>query len=175
MTATLPSTLPPCAVNLLARPEWFSDVSVVSRARIAPANVIARVLTSPRFSQSNNIFAITLGGTIYICDEPVFDPHSPFGLALLAHEVKHVQQYERDGTLRFFVTYLQSYFAQHGYGASLDYEKQAYDFQQEVYQHLSTEFANNPGINCCQDPNGKHIANFAFAKATPARSPYMMG
>ncbi len=172
---TLPKHLPPCAVNLLARPEWFSDVSVVTRASLRPATWYARALTSPRFSQRSDIFAITLGGTIYICEQAAFDPHTPWGLSLLAHEVKHVQQYERDGTLRFFVTYLQSYFAQHGYGASLDYEKQAYDFQQEVYQHLSTEFANNPGIKCCQDANGKHIPNTAFVMATPAKSPYVMG
>lgn len=168
MSNRIPRHLPPCAVNLLARPEWFSDPGVVQRAILAEANRLARFLSSSRFSGTENIWAITLGGTIHIRMLNVYDPHSPVGLALLAHEIKHVEQYEREGLFNFLTKYLQSYARQGGYSSSVNFETEAYEFQKQVEAHLTQEFANNPGIACCQEMSEPHTPNPNFFKTVPA-------
>ncbi len=47
--------------------------------------------------------------TIYL-RKGAFQPDTTDGLALLAHEIAHCQQYERVGTLRFLVRYAGAYF-----------------------------------------------------------------
>ncbi len=168
MSNPIPRHVPACAVNLLARPEWFSDPAVVARATLAEANALARFLSSPRFSGTENIWAITLGGTIYIRMPQAYDPHAPAGLALLAHEIKHVEQYAREGWLGFFTKYLQSYAAKGGYSSSVNFENEAYEFQKQVEAHLTQEFANNPGITCCQEMADPHTPNPNFFKTVPA-------
>ncbi len=100
----LPDQLPPCAVTILARDAWFPDPKVVSRTRLASANALARFLSHPRFS-GIQIAAITLGHTIYFRRAEYYNPHTPRGLAFLAHEIKHVEQYEREGRARFYFKY----------------------------------------------------------------------
>ena len=48
------------------------------------------------------------GSTIYL-RKGVFQPETTDGLALLAHEIAHCQQYERLGTRRFLVRYVWAY------------------------------------------------------------------
>jgi|GEM_PF-1008702 len=168
MSTRIPRQVPACAVNLLARPEWFSDPAVVARATLAEANALARFLSSPRFSGTENIWAITLGNTIYIRLLEMYDPHTPVGLALLAHEIKHVEQYEREGLVSFFAKYVQSYAGKGGYSSAVNFETEAYEFQKQVEAHLTQEFANNPGIACCQEMTDPHTPNPNFFKTVPA-------
>ncbi len=176
MSETLPKTLPSCALAMLARAEWFSpDAGVISKARLAKANWVARVLSSPLFSGPDRIWAITVRKTIYVLMEDQYNPHMAPGLARLAHELKHVHQYERQGLLKFFARYILSYLAQGGYGKALPFEKEAYCFQEEVEKHLTLEFANNPGVNPCQEMIDPHTPNDAFVKITPQVSPFSKG
>ncbi len=167
MNDSIPEKLPACAVSMLARAEWYSpDPGVVSRARLAKANWLARFLSNPFFSHAE-IWAITLGNTIYIRMEEAYNPHTAIGLALLAHELKHVQQYERNGVLRFFVRYISSYGSHGGYGRSVDFENEAYALGDDVREHLTKEFANNPGKTNCVELGNPHTPNAAFIKAIP--------
>lgn len=168
MSNLVPKKLPPCAENLLARPEWFADPGVVSRATLAQANLIARFLSSPRFSGTEYIWAITLGSTIHIRMLDAYNPHSPVGLALLAHEIKHVEQYEREGLANFLTKYLRSYTSKGGYSSAVNFETEAYEFQKQVEEHLVNEFWNNAGIHCCEEMTEPHTPNPAFVKAQPA-------
>jgi hypothetical protein len=168
MSGIIPKKLSPCAVNLLARPEWFSDPGVVLRANLAPANLIARFLSSPRFSGTDYIWAITLGSTIYIRMLDQYNPHAPVQLALLAHEIKHVEQYEREGLAGFLGKYLQSYASRGGYSSAVNFEAEAYAFQKQVEEHLTQEFAANGGTCNCVEMGDPHTANLSFVKTTPA-------
>lgn len=167
MSVIIPKHLPPCAINLLARPEWFTDPGIVARANFAEANAIARFLSSPRFSGTDYIWAITLGGTVHVRMPEVYDVHHPIGLALIAHELKHVEQYEREGLVNFMRKYLQSYGAKGGYSSAVAFETEGYEFQKVVEQHLVNEFRNNFGIDCCVEMAEPHTPNFAFAKTIP--------
>ena len=166
MSEPLPARIPGCAVNLLARPEWFIDPSVVTRARLSGAGWMARLLSGKLFA-GIEISAITLGHKINIRKMDHYDPHSPRGLALLAHELKHVEQYERYGRLGFYLKYLRDYL-RHGYGQErLTLEQEAYLFQGQVKEHLLQEFAGNPGCPLCIEMAEPHTPNPAFIK-TPA-------
>ncbi len=133
---TIPKHLPLYAVNLLARPEWFTDPCIVARANFAKANAIARFLSSPRFAGRDDIWAITLGGTIHVRMAEAYDPHSAIGLALIAHEIKHLEQFEKEGFIGFISKYVQSYLAQGGYSTAVKFETEAYEFQRKVEEHL---------------------------------------
>lgn len=168
MSVTIPKKLAPCAVNLLARPEWFADPGVVARANFAEANAIARFLSSPRFAGRDDIWAITLGGTIHVRMPAAFDPHSPIGLSLIAHEIKHVEQYEREGLFNFMRKYILSYRAEGGYSSAVAFETEGYEFQKIVEQHLVNEFWDNWGIACCVERAEPHTPNPNFFKTVPA-------
>lgn len=164
MADELAGRIPACAVNMLARQEWFSDPGVVSRAKLTKASWFARLLSSRRFAKTETV-AITLGRTIHIkMDE--FNPHTVSGLALLAHEVKHVEQYERKGMFGFVAGYLGDYLF-HGYGESVSFEAEAYEFERQVRAHLAEEFGDNPGRTPCQEMAEPHTPNGAFAKTVP--------
>lgn len=167
MSNLVPKKLPPCAEDLLARPEWFTDPEVVKRARVAQANAFARFLSSPRFSGTESIWAITLGRTIHIRRLEQYDPHTPTGLALLAHELKHVGQYAREGLANFLTKYLRSYASKGGYSSAVAFETEAYEFQERVEAHFTMEFANSPGIGCCQEKAEPHTPNSNFFKTVP--------
>jgi hypothetical protein len=71
-----------------------------------------------------------------------FDPARLGSVALLAHELKHVQQYQEKGHVRF----LARYFWDLGrnrfqYSKTLPLEKEAYDLQAEVERALRSRFA----------------------------------
>ena len=164
---SIPEHLPPCAINLLARGEWFTDPGIVARANFANANAIARFLSSPRFAGRDDIWAITLGGTIHVRMPEAYDVHSAVGLALIAHELKHVEQYEREGLFNFVRRYLQSYRAEGGYSSAVAFETEGYEFQKLVEQHLSNEFLDNRGIVGCAELAESHTPNLSFVKKVP--------
>jgi hypothetical protein len=167
MNAAIPQGIPRCAINLLAREQWFSDPDVLTRIRLAPANRVAQFVSSPRFNKGN-VSAITLGHTIYYRKLDRFDPHTSRGLALLAHEAKHVEQQERDGIVWFHLIYLLDY-RRFGYGRKIRYEKEAYALQDKVMAHLVKELAANAGSAPCCEMAVPHTPNDAFVKSTPGR------
>jgi hypothetical protein len=167
MSDTIPQGIPRCAINLLARPEWFADPSVVYRVKLAPANWLARLISDPRVNNSS-VSAITLGRTIYYRELDRFDPHTPEGLALLAHEIKHVEQYEQDRLVMFNFNYVWA-FLRKGYGKNIPYEAVAYALQNTVVEHLRREFAANTGLASCQEKAPPHTPNLAFVKSRPGR------
>ena len=67
-----------------------------------------------------------------------FDPSRVRSLALLAHELKHVEQYRERGHLGFLVKYLTDK-ARNGfkYSETLPLEQQAYELQREVEKKLT--------------------------------------
>jgi hypothetical protein len=66
-----------------------------------------------------------------------FDPASASSLALLAHELKHIEQYRRYGHVRFLLRYLRDK-ARNGfkYSRDLPLEVEPYALQAEVRQAL---------------------------------------
>ncbi len=166
MSDRIPPRCPDCAVHVLARPEWFSDPDIVRRVRLAEARGISRLLSSPRLAHTQ-IAAITLRSTIYYRILDQFDPHEPAGLSLLAHEIKHVEQYERLGLVRFYASYLRDYMRV-GYGEAVHLEEEAYKFQRHVFTQLTEEFKNNQGLKNCKDLGPPHTPNDRFAMG-PAR------
>ena len=165
MSNPIPHRVPPCAERMLARAQWFSDPGTVARTKLAEANWIARILSSPRIA-GTEIGAITLGKTIHFRDPDLYEPHTPKGLAFLAHEIKHVEQFERHGIVGFYIKYVRDYF-RGGYGRGIEFEDEAYDFQPKVRQHLETEFEDNPGIDICQEMGEPHRPNLVFARTVP--------
>jgi hypothetical protein len=167
MSNSLPETIPACALNLLAREEWFADPQVTERVKLAEPNWLARIITSPPFNRGD-VSAVTLGHTIYYRKQERFDPHSTAGLALLAHEAKHVEQYEREGLIKFCAKYVLAFLSK-GYGRSIPFEGEAYELQEKVKTHLESEFADNHGHASCQEMGPPHTPNGAYVKATPER------
>ena len=158
----IPEKIPDCVVRLLARSQWYSDVSVFERARLAPANRLAFWLSGPTFAGRSDIAAITLGHTIYFRAEQHFDPHSARGLSLLAHEVKHVEQIERSGLAGFYRSYLGDYL-QRGYGEGMPQEAEAYELGRAVYEQIQSEMNFNAGQPVCLGAQAVHLANPGFA------------
>jgi len=165
MSNSLPGKIPACALNLLAREEWFTDPQVITRVKLAEPNWLARIITSPPFNRGD-VSAVTLGHTIYYCKQERYDPHSTEGLALLAHEAKHVEQYEREGLVKFCAKYVLAFLSK-GYGRSIPFEGEAYEFEEKVEAHLLQEFTDNPGRASCQEMGPPHTPNSAYVKATP--------
>lgn len=168
MSNSLPEKIPACAINVLAREEWFADPQVLARVKLAEPNLLARIITSPPFNR-RKVSAVTLGHTIYYCKRERYDPHSPDGLALLAHEAKHVEQYEREGLVKFCAKYVLAFLSK-GYGKSIPFEGEAYQFEGKVETHLEQEFADNQGRASCQEMGPPHTPNGAYVKATPERA-----
>ncbi|MCP4536405.1 MAG: DUF4157 domain-containing protein [Chloroflexi bacterium] len=163
MSDKLPAKIPACAANLLARPEWFADPEIVDRVQVRKASRFARFISSKRFANTE-ISAVTLGHTIHMRKPEKFDPHSPSGLALLAHEIKHVEQYEQRGRLKFYTSYLWDY--ARGRYKKVSLEKQAYEFDKVVEDHLKDEFRANSDAPC-EEQADPHTPNDAFAKIKP--------
>ena len=157
----IPEKLPDCAVRLLARRQWFSDHGIFQRARLAPANRLALWLSGPTFARRSDIAAITLGNTIYFRASRHFNPHSARGLSLLAHELKHVEQFEHSGPAGFYSSYLWAYL-RHGYGDGIPQEAEAYALGHAVYAQIDKELRANAGQPCCLGTLPGHRANPAF-------------
>lgn len=73
--------------------------------------------------------------------ESRFDPSSPGSLALLAHELRHIEQYGEMGHFRFLVTYLRDRIKAGHYSRDLPLEAGPYALQDEVRKALE---ARNP-------------------------------
>ena len=161
MSTKIPERCPECVLAMLDRPEWFPDPEVLRKARLAYATGLPRLLSSERFS-GGKMAAITLGVTVHFCDENLYDPHTPQGLALLAHELKHVEQYLEEKLVKFYWHYLQDYL-RHRYGKKIKFEAEAYAFQKVVQKQLKAEFEfNQPRTPCLEDE--AHTPNLAFIK-----------
>jgi hypothetical protein len=77
----------------------YVDVDVLRRVRVvtgAPGCWLPQLLRAS---------ATTLGDTVCFC-KGRYDPESPRGLALIAHEALHTVQYREMGRLRFLARYL---------------------------------------------------------------------
>ena len=124
--------LPEQVQRALKRKEWFVDPDVVNRARLLVLPF------SPRFL-SERRSAITLSYLIIFTKPQYYDPGSIQGLALLAHELKHVEQYEIEGIFRFLWRYLREWLK---VGYDLDrhpYEREATEFEARVQAQLKKE------------------------------------
>ena len=91
-----------------------------------------------------------------------YNPHAPRGLALLAHEIKHIEQVERYGLVSFYWRYWLDYRRQ-GYGEALPFETEAYQFERLVRAQLKNEFALNAGRTPCLEMAAPHSPNPAFS------------
>jgi hypothetical protein len=165
MSDLIPERIPDCAERLLARGEWYTDPGMVRRAKLKLASGLAAFLSSERFSKGKTK-AITLGKTIHFCGADQFQPHSAKGLALIAHELKHVEQYEKFKFVKFYAKYIWS-FIRHGYGKEIDIEATAYALEAAVKTHLQGEFAANSGSDPCLQMSEPHTPNPEFALTTP--------
>lgn len=166
--AALPPSLPECCIRLLARPGWY-DPALLRSVRVRPANILVRTISSPVVTRTE-IAAITIGNTIYFRQPDQFDPHSPSGLALLAHEIRHIEQYRaRGGVVRFSIDYVVQYL-RGGYGTDISFEAEAYDIGGIVYSHLETEFAYNAEQVLCEITEAGHTPNplYSFLSPYPA-------
>ena len=160
-THNIPLHCPECVMAMLDRPEWFPDPQVLHTARLAYASGLPRLLSSKFFS-GGNIAAITLGSTIYFRKASLYDPHTPGGLALLAHELKHVEQFQKAKLVKFYAHYLRDY-ARFKYGKHIRYEAEAYGLEKAVKKQIKEEFEfNMPRKPCLEDE--AHTPNLAFIK-----------
>jgi len=143
--------LPPCAAQTLER--WLSS------ADLARANLVCSGLPA-RLVKRLNRAGITLGKTV-LFGEGHYNPFSPEGLALMAHELKHVEQYGKEGTMGFLAKYLWHWVAQgFKYSEEIPFEKEAFELERKVMEHLQREFAVNGHRGpCVRDAQGKAIAN----------------
>lgn len=110
---------------------WFPDLDMqgVTLVNAWPMNTLIRNVLRQG--------AVTIAPFVFY-GKASFTPGEPSSIALLAHELKHVEQYRRMGRLGF----LQRYFldkARNGfeYSKSLPLEKEAYDLQAEVLEELT--------------------------------------
>ena len=69
-----------------------------------------------------------------------YDPTSPRSLALLAHELQHIQQYREMGHLRFLFTYSRDRLKAGRYSRDLPLESGPYALQEEVRAALESRF-----------------------------------
>ncbi|MBS1252609.1 MAG: hypothetical protein MAG451_01650 [Anaerolineales bacterium] len=163
---TLPATLPECCINVLGRPGWY-DRELLREVQIKPANTFVKLISSERVA-GTDITATTIGDTIYFRKPEGFDPHSPAGLALLAHEIRHVEQYrEQGGIIGFALNYVREY-RHGGYGIDISFEAEAYEIGAAVQAHLTEEFEYNEGVSHCRmTPAGEHRPNLVYAYAEP--------
>ena len=161
----IPKRVPPCADRLLSRPQWYLDPGVVSRAKLTRAKWYARILSSEFFAKTT-VAAITLGHTIHFREESHYNPHTIQGLTLLAHEIKHVEQFEQRGFFRFIGKYIQDYFS-HGYGDDISFEGEAYAFEKLVRTHLLKEARQNGDQKSCLDMEEPHRPNLNYVLIEP--------
>lgn len=165
MPDTLPLVLPACCIEVLGRPGWF-DPALLAAIRLRPANAFVRAISSPRVA-GKEISATTLGETIYFRQPERFDPTSPAGLALLAHEIRHVEQYrDRGGVVRFALAYISEYM-RGGYGTGISFEADAYQVGRIVYAHLEEEFAYNAGQPPCVLTPAGYVPNALYSLLRP--------
>ncbi|MFQ5859443.1 MAG: DUF4157 domain-containing protein [Anaerolineae bacterium] len=161
----LPSTLPRCCIRVLGRPGWF-DPALLWAVRLRPVNLLVRAISSRRVT-GTRITATTIGDTIYFRRPERFDPHSPAGLALLAHELRHVEQYRAwGGVVPFSVAYVWEYLRE-GYGTNIFFEAEAHEVAGTVQAHLEAELTYNDGELPCLTPPSGHMPNPLYRYLRP--------
>ena len=162
MSETIPKTCPACVLEMLNRPEWFPNPETLHKVQLGRAKGIPRLLSSEFFARAK-ISAITLGSTVYFRIEELYDPHTPKGLALLAHEFKHVEQYLNRKLVKFYSKYLMDYL-RHSYGKKITFEAEAYTFEKVVLKQLKAEFKHNEPRMPCLEMGEPHSPNPEFIK-----------
>lgn len=92
--------------------------------------------------------AYTSGNKIYFAPGH-YDPNTVTGIASIAHELTHIQQYRKYGKLRFRLKYLVFFFKNKGKQMEdseayegIPFEKEAFEKEQEVKKYLETEGMN---------------------------------
>lgn len=161
---TLPARLPACCARLLERPGWFEPALIRStRLRLASpwVRIIQRLAGVP-------VAATAIGHVIYFRRSDFFDPHSPDGLSLLAHELRHVQQYQECGVVSFAFLYTWEYLHA-GYGVHISFEAEADQVGRLVHQHLLWEFSQNIGQPMCLAP-AEHQPNPGYKLLDPGQA-----
>ena len=81
--------------------------------------------------------AMTLAPFIFF-GKHAYDPASPRSLALLAHELRHIEQYAELGRLRFLGTYMRDRVKAGKYSRDLPLEAGPYALQDEVQATLES-------------------------------------
>lgn len=160
MSEQIPKTCPACVLAMLNRPEWFPNPETLQKAHLAYATGIPRLLSSEFFAKTK-IAAITLGATVYFRADGVYNPHTPVGLALLAHELKHVEQYLERKLVKFYSRYMWDYL-RHSYGKKITFEAEAYAFEKVVFKQIKAEFEYNQPRLPCLEMGEPHSPNLAF-------------
>lgn len=152
---------PECALRVLIRREWFKNPRILDDARLQIINLPLFIKHPPQ--------AVTMGRTIVFTRPEYFRPDDPYGLAILAHEMWHIQQYYREGRLKFSLKYFKEWLPlalrRRNIYEHLSYEKEALAFQNHVEKELRKEFAQNGGKPPCRK-EGKDL------KANPE---YLLG
>lgn len=110
--------------------QWFPDFDMGSVTLVQSGPVclfVERVLRQGAMTFSPFVFY----------GKSRFHPDEPGSVALLAHELKHVQQYREMGHLRFLARYFLDK-ARNGfrYSKDLPLEKDAYELQEQVLDAL---------------------------------------
>jgi len=101
------------------------------RVKIGTSGIPIRVLR--RFNGAG----MTLGHHIYVLPE-YYDMQSFRGLSIIAHELKHVEQHERQGMLRHSIMYSIDFIRNRfKYSESLPLEREAYNFERELMYRYS--------------------------------------
>jgi hypothetical protein len=104
---------------------WFPDLDFthVHLVHSGPASWFVRVVLRQG--------AMTIAPYVFF-GKHRFDPSSPRSLALLAHELRHIEQYAKMGRLRFLVTYARDRIKARKYSRDLPLEAGPYALQDEV-------------------------------------------
>lgn len=113
------------------------------------------------------VAATAIGDVIYFRLAEYFDPHTPTGISLIAHELRHVEQCRQLGGLAPYAIQYTWEYLRKGYGTALWFEAEAYELGGIVYEHLLREFEHNPGQPPCAGVTG-HRLNPHYRLLEPA-------
>jgi hypothetical protein len=116
----------------LALQPWFPDIDLV-RVRLVHRGPVAWFVRTV-LRQG----AMTFAPYIFF-GKHHYDPASPRSLALLAHELRHIEQYREMGHLRFIYTYMRDRIRAGAYSRDLPLESGPYALQDDVRAVLETQ------------------------------------
>lgn len=159
----LPSALPEWVIMVLGRPGWF-DPTLLGTVRLKLVNLFVRVIQR---MAGVPVAATTIGDTIYFREPKFFDPESPAGLALLAHELRHVEQWREQGFVQFSIRYALEFLRHGGYGPNISFEADACEVQRTAQEHLEEEFAHNDDESPCLITPAGHAPNPQYSLLRP--------
>jgi len=120
----------------LASPWIEADTVAVAKLRVG--TFLSRVVMWIAQRWESGAGAATIGRHIFMRPEMWPLDRLP-GIALLAHELVHVQQFRKFGPFRFAFRYLKDFFTK-GY-RNVEFEKEAYEIQELVRERW---IADNP-------------------------------